>query len=189
MMSQFFQLRKSLLQQKEEELVDVSKLTSIIPSSNNAQQESRGASRIKHSYKHFVLRIETARYCIPLADPGGRRQHTPLPPNRIQFFHFHICFCQKAPMSEVSAPQWLGAPQTGNPGSATDSSIYYGLLYSDHNISEQNPIKRIIAKSEQPMSNRCFLTQGNSLCKRFYLYGFFLWVAEQKGFVSEYSLW
>ena len=31
------------------------------------------------------------------------------PPNRIQFFRFHIHFCQKAPTSEVSAPpppQW-----------------------------------------------------------------------------------
>ena len=27
------------------------------------------------------------------------------PPNRIQFFHFRICFCQKAYVSEVGAPQ------------------------------------------------------------------------------------
>ena len=36
----------------------------------------------------------------------------PPPPNRIQFFHFRTCFCQKVPTSEVGAPphQWLGAP-------------------------------------------------------------------------------
>ena len=36
-----------------------------------------------------------------------------VPPNRINFFHFHIRFCQKVYASEVSAPP------TGNPGSAT----------------------------------------------------------------------
>ena len=37
------------------------------------------------------------------------------PPNRIQFFRFRMCFHRKAPTSEVGA-----APQTVNPGSATD---------------------------------------------------------------------
>ena len=41
---------------------------------------------------------------ISLADPGGTAR---APPNGIQFF----CFCQKAPMSEVGAPQWRGTPQ------------------------------------------------------------------------------
>ena len=58
---------------------------------------------------------------------GGSRGvlpvHTHPPPNGIQFFHFHICFCQEAPVSEVGTPpQWLGAPPpppTGNPGFAT----------------------------------------------------------------------
>ena len=40
----------------------------------------------------------------PLADPGGTA-------NRIQFFRFRIRFRQKAPASEVSTPQWLGAPK------------------------------------------------------------------------------
>ena len=43
-----------------------------------------------------------------------------MPPHRIQFFRFCICFCQKAPILEVDAPQRLGAPPMGNPGSATD---------------------------------------------------------------------
>ena len=43
----------------------------------------------------------------PLADPGGAAGAPP----RIQFFHFRICFRQKTPTSEVSAPQWLSAPQ------------------------------------------------------------------------------
>ena len=37
----------------------------------------------------------------PLADPGGAAGA----PNRIQFFHFRICFCRKAYMLEVGAPQ------------------------------------------------------------------------------------
>ena len=52
------------------------------------------------------------------------------PPNRIQFFHFCICFCQKAPTSEVGAPQRLGTPPTGNPGSATDYSVNIELLFT-----------------------------------------------------------
>ena len=51
-----------------------------------------------------------------LADPGGRRQRAP-PFNGIQFFRFHIRFCRKAPALEV------GAPPTGNPGSATAKLI------------------------------------------------------------------
>ena len=37
--------------------------------------------------------------------------HPCMPPNRIQFFHFRICFHQKVPTLEVGAPQQLGAPQ------------------------------------------------------------------------------
>ena len=47
-----------------------------------------------------------------LANPGGHHRHPP-PPQQAQFFRFHIHFHQKAPVSEV------GAPKTGNPGSAT----------------------------------------------------------------------
>ena len=36
--------------------------------------------------------------------------HHPLP-NGTQFFCFHIHFCRKVPVSEVSAPQWISAPQ------------------------------------------------------------------------------
>ena len=59
---------------------------------------------------------------LSLADPGGAASMCPPPPpNRIQFFRFHICFGQKVPMSEVGTPQmaWRPPPQTGNPGSAT----------------------------------------------------------------------
>ena len=49
-------------------------------------------------------------YFSPLADPGGHCQCMPPPPNRIQFFHFHICFCQKAPTLEVSIPPNGSAP-------------------------------------------------------------------------------
>ena len=48
---------------------------------------------------------------------GRRRRATP---NRINFFHFCIRFCQKMYASEVGTPQWVGAPPTGNPGSATE---------------------------------------------------------------------
>ena len=56
------------------------------------------------------------QWCGALADPGGAAGARP--PNRIQFFRFHICFHQKAPTSEV------GAPPMGNPGSAT--GVEYG---------------------------------------------------------------
>ena len=52
-----------------------------------------------------------------LADPGGAAGMRP--PNRIQFFCFHTCFCWKAYVSEVGTPQWVSAPPMGNPGSAT----------------------------------------------------------------------
>ena len=55
-----------------------------------------------------------------LAHPGGAAC---APPNRINFFHFHIRFCQKVYTSEVGAPttgRRPPPPPTGNPGSATD---------------------------------------------------------------------
>ena len=36
--------------------------------------------------------------------------HQCVPPNKIQFFHFCICFCQKAPTLEVSTPPNSSAP-------------------------------------------------------------------------------
>ena len=64
---------------------------------------------------------------IPLADPGGRRWCVPPPPNRINFFHFCICFRQKVYVSEVGAPppppNGSAPPPTENPGSAT--AYYY----------------------------------------------------------------
>ena len=52
------------------------------------------------------------RYLFPLgralADPGGAASVSP--PNRINFFHFRICFHQKVYASEVGAP-----PPTGRP--------------------------------------------------------------------------
>ena len=48
-------------------------------------------------------------------------------PNRINFFRFRICFCQKVYASEVGAPPmgWHPPPM-GNPGSAT-AQCYYTL--------------------------------------------------------------
>ena len=40
-------------------------------------------------------------------DPGGAV--APLPSNGTKFFHFHMHYCRKAPMSEVGAP----TPETG----------------------------------------------------------------------------
>ena len=48
-----------------------------------------------------------------LADPGGTTSVPP--PNRINFFRFRICFRRKVYALEV------GAPPTGNPGSATET--------------------------------------------------------------------
>ena len=54
---------------------------------------------------------------ISVADPGGAPGAPP--PNMIQFFRFHMCFCQKAPASDVGAPPPnVSAPSMGNPGSA-----------------------------------------------------------------------
>ena len=55
-----------------------------------------------------------------LADPGGGAAGA-RPPNRINFFCFRIRFHQKVYTSEIGAhPQRVGAPPTGNPGSATE---------------------------------------------------------------------
>ena len=54
---------------------------------------------------------------VVIGGSGGRRWRTP-PPNSIHFFRFHIRFCQKVYASEVGVPQRVGAPPTGNPGSA-----------------------------------------------------------------------
>ena len=55
----------------------------------------------------------TVNACMLLADPGGALlAHAP--PNRINFFHFRIRFCQKVYASEVGAPpQQVGAPLNG----------------------------------------------------------------------------
>ena len=45
---------------------------------------------------------------LSLAELGGHARHTP--PYGTQFFHFCIYFHQKAPASEVHAPQWVHAP-------------------------------------------------------------------------------
>ena len=52
---------------------------------------------------------------------GSRGRRRRAPPNRINFFHFHIRFCRKVYASEVGAPPPNGSapPPTGNPGSAT----------------------------------------------------------------------
>ena len=42
-----------------------------------------------------------------------------LPPNRINFFHFHIQFCRKVYALEVSTPPTGQHPPMGNPGSTT----------------------------------------------------------------------
>ena len=72
---------------------------------------------------------------LSLADPGGRRGARP--PNRINFFRFHICFRQKVYVLEVGAPppQRVGAPPTGNPGSATAFDVY--CLYLNVYVTEK----------------------------------------------------
>ena len=59
--------------------------------------------------------------CCSLADLGGVPGARP--PYGTQFFCFCIHFCQKAPVSEVHAPQMGPRPPTGNPGSATAVTI------------------------------------------------------------------
>ena len=59
----------------------------------------------------FVEKLKTVKLLtqmlqngtFTLADPGGRRPRPP-PPNRINFFRFHIRFCQKVYASEVGTP-------------------------------------------------------------------------------------
>ena len=61
----------------------------------------------------------------------GGAAGAPPPPNRINFFHFCICFSGKVYTSEVGTPpQRVGAPPppTGNPGSTTDYT-YLACLY------------------------------------------------------------
>ena len=47
------------------------------------------------------------------------------PPNRIQFFGFHMCFCQKVPVLEVGTPNSSAPPPQENPGSATDQYLVH----------------------------------------------------------------
>ena len=68
--------------------------------------------------------LNSGGVCEPISVPGfwmrrtcdiggSRGRHWHAPPNRIQFFRFHTCFCQKAYMSEVGAPpaHRVGTPQ------------------------------------------------------------------------------
>ena len=57
-----------------------------------------------------------SQYYVSLADPGGAAG---MPPQQDPI-HFHICFCRRAPMSEVGAPSNGSASLAmGNPGSTT----------------------------------------------------------------------
>ena len=58
-----------------------------------------------------------------------------MPPNRIQFFHFRICFHQKVPTLEVGGPQQLGAPPNGK------SWIHHCSPPSDPIIDHPTPSK------------------------------------------------
>ena len=47
----------------------------------------------KKFFLGFFLGLNFVLNYIPIGESGGCRQCTPPPPNRIHFFHFHICFC------------------------------------------------------------------------------------------------
>ena len=52
---------------------------------------------------------------------GGSRGAPPAPPpNRIQFFRFHMFLPKSAHIGGWHSPQWLSTPPTRNPGSAID---------------------------------------------------------------------
>ena len=89
------------------------------------------------------------KYLPALEDPGAPPAHTP---NGIQFFRFHIHFCRKAYMSEVTAPPPPTGrhPPMGNPGSTPvywvifETSLkYLPLAFSSMNGCKINVSLRI----------------------------------------------
>ena len=63
-----------------------------------------------YEYPYLAYRLDMDYKA--LADPGGRPRRA-TPPNRIHFFHFHICFHQKVYTSEVGAPPTGQRPPNG----------------------------------------------------------------------------
>ena len=61
-------------------------------------------------YPIYFLMVHIELY-KSFADPGGAAGARP--PNRIQFFHFRICFHQKAPTSEAGTPPMAQHPPNG----------------------------------------------------------------------------
>ena len=68
-----------------------------------------------------------------MADPGGR--HRRAPPYGSRFFRFDIQIFQNVAASGVGAPPYeVGAPPTGNPGSATDLGEIEMILIAMCNV-------------------------------------------------------
>ena len=108
----------------------------------------------KNCQKKFGMSIFGHSELMPvsLGDPEGC--HWCMPPNRIQFFHFCICFCQKAPMLEVSTPPWLGAPQCeilGPPLSIFGKNCWKKIKMAIFGHSEfiQVFLKKIVGKNSE----------------------------------------
>ena len=64
----------------------------------------------------FLHQRQCPHHHIPVADLGGHTQHTPPPQSKI--FLISCSFSENLTKSYVGAPQRVGAPPTGNPGSA-----------------------------------------------------------------------
>ena len=69
----------------------------------------------KHKYRDTFGDVHMQHWQIQ----GALPVHALPPPNRINFFHFHIRFCQKVYTLEVGTPPTGQCPPMGNPGSAT----------------------------------------------------------------------
>ena len=67
---------------------------------------------------------DTPRHSLfALADPGGATGIHP--PTGSNSFIFAYVFTEKHPRRRSVPPQWLSAPSTGNPGSATGLSVSF----------------------------------------------------------------
>ena len=83
----------------------------------------------------------TAQSALVDQQAGGGGRARRMPPYGTKFFHFHIHFWQKVPMSEVHTPLTGPHPPTGNPGSATDQvslSWTKSLVVSANGLFIQN---------------------------------------------------
>ena len=61
-----------------------------------------------------------------VADPGGTAGMRPTPQRGSISFIFAYVFAKKCTCWRSATPQWVGAPPTGNPGSATaKENLFY----------------------------------------------------------------